>query len=159
MRLRADFFVEDGCMRGSRKDGRRSAIASVGLYIAVIVGTMNVVARERWSRRGGGAREVNARSMQMRAKAEAAGRWVAADVVVNFGRPTHCRSTFQASPTQSPTFSRAVHFFDSRQSIRAPRWLRIRRAASRATCPTYSWLPQRYVRAFFTRLSFLDRNY
>jgi hypothetical protein len=103
VRLRAVFLVEDGCMRGSRKDGRRSAIASVGLYIAVIVGTVNVVACERWSSRGGGAREVNARSMQMRAKAEAAGRWVAADVVVNFGRPTHCRSTFQASPTQSST--------------------------------------------------------
>lgn len=29
--------LEEGCMRGSRKDGRRSAIASVGLYIAVIV--------------------------------------------------------------------------------------------------------------------------
>lgn len=28
---------EEGCMRGSKKDGRRSAIASVGLYMAVIV--------------------------------------------------------------------------------------------------------------------------
>jgi hypothetical protein len=29
--------VEDGCMRGSTKDGRRSAMASEGLYIAAII--------------------------------------------------------------------------------------------------------------------------
>jgi hypothetical protein len=37
-------------MRGSKKDGRSSAIASVGLYIAAIavVGRVSMDAREAW---------------------------------------------------------------------------------------------------------------
>lgn len=39
--------VEEGCMRGSRKDGRRSAMASLGRYTAAIVAVKNGFARVR----------------------------------------------------------------------------------------------------------------
>lgn len=34
-------FALRGCVRGRRKDGRRSAMASVGLYIAAMVSALN----------------------------------------------------------------------------------------------------------------------
>jgi hypothetical protein len=37
VRARCVLRLDMGCMRGRRKDGRRSAMASVGLYIAVMV--------------------------------------------------------------------------------------------------------------------------
>jgi hypothetical protein len=80
LRPSAALRVEDGCMRGSKKDGRRSAIASEGLYIAAMVALVNSVAREERWRCGGGV----VHHAMMQAKAEAA----AGRPSVNVAAPT-----------------------------------------------------------------------
>jgi hypothetical protein len=58
LRPSAALRVDEGCMRGSKKDGRRSAMASEGLYIAVMMALVNDVARTsmQGARCGGGVR-------------------------------------------------------------------------------------------------------
>jgi hypothetical protein len=81
-------------MRGSKKDGRRSAMASEGLYMAAMIALVNGVARARYARRK--MRRWSGCSVQramMRAKAEAAAGRIhqcgGADLVLSFGWPTH----------------------------------------------------------------------
>jgi hypothetical protein len=56
VRPRCAFRDDEVCMRGRRKDGRRSAMASLGLYMAAMIAEVNALTREafavkmrRWS--------------------------------------------------------------------------------------------------------------